>query len=248
MEDTIDLKELFQIIKKRIWFIAILTLLSGLTVGVISFYYLTPVYQASTQILVNQTKQDQTAFSYNEVQTNVQLVNTYNLIIKSPAVLDNVAKDYAIGLTTKELQDKIKIESQNQSQIINLSVTDTNPIKAAIIANKISDVFKEKVVEFMKVDNVTILSPAKLDGAPVQVKPRPLINTSIALAVGLAMGVVITFLLEFLNTTIKDEEELEKFADLPVLGVITSFNLETKGYKNGKKSKLISRGEQLGIS
>lgn len=248
MEKTIDLKELFQIIKKRIWFITLITVLSGVIVGLASLFYLTPVYQASTQMLVNQTKSDQTAFSYNEVQTNIQLVSTYNLIIKSPAVLDVVANDISIGFTAKELQDKVKVESQNQSQIINLTVTDTNPLKAALIANKIVEVFKEKIVEFMKVDNVTVLSTADLDGDPIQVKPRPLIYTFTALALGLIVSVGITFLLEYLNSTIKDEHELEKLVGLPVLGVITSFDIEARGRRKRQKMKSKSRGEKFGIS
>src|SRR4051812_16015681 len=99
MEETISLKELFEMLKKRLWMIVSITVIAAVISGVISYYYLTPIYQASTQILVNQTKNEQTLYSSTEVQTNLQLINTYNVIITSPAILDIVSKELDLNMT-----------------------------------------------------------------------------------------------------------------------------------------------------
>ena len=91
MEETISLKELFQTLKKRIGLIVVITALAVIVSGIVSFFMITPIYQASTQLLVNQAKSEQTEYNTNTVQTNLQLINTYNVIIKSPAILDKVA-------------------------------------------------------------------------------------------------------------------------------------------------------------
>ncbi len=73
MEETISLKELFETLKKRFGLIMIITLVATMTSGIVSYFFLTPIYQASTQILVNQNKSDQQVQMYNpsELQTNL---------------------------------------------------------------------------------------------------------------------------------------------------------------------------------
>ena len=50
-----------------------------------------PKYEASTQVLVNQKEKDKDIMA-QQVQSNIQLVNTYSEILKSPRILDKVAK------------------------------------------------------------------------------------------------------------------------------------------------------------
>ena len=92
MEEMLSIKDMFSVLKKRLRLIVILTALSVIASGIVSYFLITPIYQSSTQILVNQTKKDQQVYNYNEVQANLQLINTYNVIIKSPAILEKVAR------------------------------------------------------------------------------------------------------------------------------------------------------------
>lgn len=94
MEETISLKELFDTVKKRVSLIISITLVAMIVSAVVSYFIITPEYKSSTQILVNQAKEDQSIYNYNEVQTNVQLINTYSVIIKSAAILNNVKKNW----------------------------------------------------------------------------------------------------------------------------------------------------------
>ena len=100
MEETISLKELFQTLKKRMSLIVLITAIAVMVSAIVSFFFLTPIYQSSTQLLVNQAKNEQQAFTTSEVQTNLQLINTYNVIIKSPAILDKVAAQLGTDLTS----------------------------------------------------------------------------------------------------------------------------------------------------
>src|SRR4051812_9429475 len=102
MEETISLKELLETLKKRLIMIILITMTFGLVSGVISYFFLTPIYQASTQILVNQAKSEQSVYSPSEVQTNLQLINTYNVIIKSSPILDKVAEELKLDMTTEQ--------------------------------------------------------------------------------------------------------------------------------------------------
>jgi capsular polysaccharide biosynthesis protein len=223
MEDKISLKELFQIVKSRFSLIISVTLVVVIITAVISFFILTPVYQSSTQLLVNQTQNNQSLYNENQVQTNLQLVNTYSVIIKSPAVLDLVIKDLNLKMSEGELNQDITVESETNSQVVNITVQNTDPKQAALIANKTAEVFKNQIINIMKVDNVTILAKADVVKKQAPIKPRPSLNIMIALVVGLMIGIALAFIIDYFNNMIKTEQDVEKALGLPILGVITTF-------------------------
>ncbi|MBU8771468.1 Wzz/FepE/Etk N-terminal domain-containing protein [Cytobacillus firmus] len=245
MEETISLKELFQTLKKRFSLIIAITIIAVMISGIVSYFVLTPIYQSSTQILVNQSKDEQGLYNYNEVQTNLQLINTYNVIIKSAAILELVKEQLDLDITAAELNEKITVQSEQNSQVVTLSVQDEDPQMAADIANKTAEVFQKEIVEIMNVNNVTIIAKAELGENPSPVKPQPLLNIAIAMVVGLMAGVGIAFLLEYLDNTIKDEQDIEKAVGLPVLGVIATIEETNESSSRSERSSRL-RGETIG--
>ena len=220
MEETISLKELFQVLRKRLLMILAITFIAVLASAIVSFYFITPIYQSSTQILVNQKKADNSIVQYNEVQTNIQLVNTYSVIIKSPAILDQVKKQLNLDMSVQELTNKINVASEKDSQVFSVTVQDAKPELARDIANTTAAVFKEEIAKIMSVDNVSILSTAEVAKGQSPIKPQPMLNIAIAFAVGLMVSVGLVFLLEYLDNTIKREQDIETILELPVLGVV----------------------------
>ena len=136
-------------------------------------------------------------YSVGEVQTNLQLINTYNVIIKSPAILDLVNNELDLNMTTTQLNEKISVQSEQNSQVVNISVQDPDANQAAAIANKIAEVFTREIADIMKIDNVSILAKATVVDKQSPIKPKPLLNIAIALVVGLMAGVGLAFLLEY---------------------------------------------------
>ncbi|NRG44690.1 Wzz/FepE/Etk N-terminal domain-containing protein [Bacillus sp. CRN 9] len=244
MEETISLKELFLTLKKRIVLIIAIAIAAVMISGVVSYFILTPIYQSSTQILVNQAKEDQ-QYSTTEVQTNLQLINTYNVIIKSPAILDIVKQELDLSESTRQLNEKITVQSEQNSQVVNISVQDESPEQAAAIANKTAEVFQKEIANIMKINNVTILAKAEVGENQSPVKPQPLLNIAIALVVGLMAGVGLSFLLEYLDNTVKNEEDIEKVIGLPLLGKIATIDeMEEQTSRSVRRASV--RGESVG--
>ena len=235
MEETISLKDLVHTLKKRWSLIVIITLLAITVSAGISYFLITPIYQNSTQILVNQSKSEEKIFNISDVQTNLDLINTYNVIIKSPVILDIVREELNISESVEELTGKITVQSQQDSQVVNITVQDESPVMAAKIANKTAEVFQKEIVEIMNVDNVNILAKAIGDKEQAPIKPSPLLNMVIALVVGLMASIGLVFLLEYLDNSIKTEQDIEKFLELPVLGVITTIQEQEEGKQGEKK-------------
>jgi capsular polysaccharide biosynthesis protein len=245
MEETISLRELFYTLRKRIWLIISITVIATLLSGIYSFYLATPIYSSSTQLLVNQEKIEQPM--YSEIQTNLQLINTYNVIIKSPAILDLVAKELDLGQTSDELNEMITVGSEKDSQVLNITVQNPDPAVATDIANTTAKVFQNEIVKIMSVDNVSILAKAKTKENPSPIKPQPVLNIAIALVVGLMLGVGLSFLLEYLDNTIKNEMDVEKVLGLPVLGAIHTIGEKEKFKTSYGQNQSDVRGESVGV-
>ncbi|MEH7249108.1 Wzz/FepE/Etk N-terminal domain-containing protein [Neobacillus niacini] len=219
MEDKFSLVSIFNILKKRWKLIVLMTTIVALISGIISYFVLTPIYQVSTQILVNQ-KDSENYLDITLLNTNIDLINTYSVIIKSPTILEKVIEKLDLSQSVEQLNQNISINSQENSQVFTMTVENSNPVKAVEIANTVSETFQNEIQGIMNVDNVSILSKAKLTENPTPVKPNPLMNIAIAIVISLVVGIVLAFILELLDNTLKDGHEVEAFLGLPVLGSI----------------------------
>ncbi|MEN1932121.1 Wzz/FepE/Etk N-terminal domain-containing protein [Staphylococcus hominis] len=216
MENTIEFSRIIQIIKKNLWLLILLPIIFLLLSVVLTFFVLKPQYQASTQVLVNQKKETKNV-AVQEVQGNIQLVNTYAEILKSPRILDKVSKEYN-KYSSEKLNKMVNVKTQANSQILNINVTDYNKKKSEDIANKVANVFKDDMPHIMNVDNVSILSTA--NGTVEKVSPKISVNLIIGLFVGLVLAIFIIALKEMLDKRIKSEEDVERELNIPVLGSI----------------------------
>lgn len=222
MTETINIEQLWQILKKNLLMILSLAVVFAIGSALITYFLITPKYQASTQILVNQ-KEQQGQIQVQEVQTNLQLINTYNEIIKTPAILDKVIDNLKLEGESANLASKVNVTNQQQSQVINVTVTDVEQAEAVKIVNEISKVFQDEIENIMNVDNVSILTKAEKSENPTPVSPKPLVNIAIAFILGALLGLAIAFLREFLDKSVKNEEDVAQHIGLPVLGSIPAF-------------------------
>lgn len=225
----LELKDYFRILRKRIWLILSIVLVTTATVGVISFYVLSPVYEASTKIIVTKSD-DQGGISQldiNAINSNLKLIDTYKEVIKTPAIMDVVViENPQFGLTAEELITKVKVSSVNNTQVMTLAVQDQDYNQAARIVNAISTVFQKEIPKIMKVDNVSLLNQAKLMDNPVPIKPNKLMNIAIAFILGLFVAVGLALMLELLDDSVKTEADIERLLGLPTLAAVAKLKPE----------------------
>jgi len=221
MESTIDLLKILGILRKNIKMLIILPLICLVIGAIISFFFIDAKYQASTQILVNQKESDSQMMA-QEVQSNIQLVNTYSQIVKSPRILDKVSKELDGKYSSSEISGMLTVTNQAESQLLNIDVESKSGSDSEKVANTVAKVFSDEVPNIMSVDNVSVLS--KADNTASQVAPKPIVNLIIGLVIGLVIALLIIFIKEMFDKRIKTEEDVEKELEIPVLGSIQKFN------------------------
>ena len=156
-----------------------------------------------------------------QVQSNIQLVNTYAEIATSPRMLEEVSKELDNKYSTKELSSMISATSETESQILNIAVESPNKNDSEKIANVFSKVFSDETPKIMNIDNVSILS--KADDTATQTEPKMLVNALLGIVIGLMVAAVVIVLREIFDTRIKNEQDVQDELDIPVLGSIQKF-------------------------
>ncbi|WP_051237769.1 YveK family protein [Lacticigenium naphthae] len=226
MNGTIGFIELIKLIKKR-WYILFFTFLFGFfSAYSISAYFMAPQYSSSTNMLVSRNLNGQQNVNIQEIETNIQLINTYRDVISDSVVLSQVIEAIPGILTEEELSKKIKVNIQENSQIFEIEVIDTDPARSAEIANLVAITFKDNIDDIMNIDNVAILSPAVSNNEPVS--PNILFNSVIGAISGIFIGIAVILLREMLDTKVHDEKFITEELDLLRLGSISSIKNNEK--------------------
>lgn len=218
MEETIDLREYVAIIKKKAWIIAAITAVTTFVSAFLSFFVLSPVYEAKTTLIVNTDQKNDDTITGDEFSVTQRLAVTYGEIIKSRTVLEPVIEKLGLDISYDDLSKMVTVSPVKDTQIINISVQDTNPLKAKDIANSIPEVFTKEVKRITKANSVEVIDKAVEPLSPI--KPNKLMNVLIAFVLGIMIGLFVVFLIEYMDNKMKTPQDVEKYLDLPILGVI----------------------------
>lgn len=220
---TLDLREIFQIIRKRLWIILMITILSAAASGAVSYYVLSPSYEARTTIIIgNSTKQAQEyGYDYSAVLMYQQLVKTYGKIAQSRSVAEKAARKLGQGVTPEEVSSKITVTTGADTQIMEITAVSISKEDARQTANALSEAFIDEAMRIFPTGNVQIIDRATLPEYPVS--PRPILNMAISFFLGLMVSLGIIFIKEYLDNTIKTEKDINRLLDIPVIGIIPRY-------------------------
>ncbi|MBC1520093.1 capsular biosynthesis protein [Listeria aquatica] len=246
MEELIDLKRIFGAISRGKWYIlgAI-----GLCVCIMSIYLwfiATPVYQSKTQVLVNQVDSSKTNIQAQDVQANLQLVDTYSAIVTSPRILKEVEKELGNKYSREEIANAVQVNSSSNSQIIEITAEYSSAKGATEIVNKTAQVFEKQIPNIMNFGDVTILSQAQYSKTQAPVKPHKSLMLTLSFVIGAIIGIMIIFVQTIFDRTIKSVEDLQEALGLTVLGTVNAFepeqmepekNIEEGSFRNEKKNR-----------
>ena len=237
----IDLRRLGSALLKKIWVIVLCTVIAATAVFIYTDKVVTKQYKATVSIYVTNRSEDNrnNVISSSDLATSQRLVVTYINVLESDYVLDEVAAQVSREkLTAAELRTMISAESPDETEVLYISVVNADRKLAKEIANTIVDVAPSLIEEMVVGSTATKLDYAK--GAS-QCAPNVTNNTVIGAVVGLLAAVLAISLQVMLDVRIKDEEDLARICDAPVLGNIPDFNAQSKSGSYAYTSEAVDR-------
>ena len=229
--EELDLKELFFMFwNKKLEIILITLMFVAVGIGY-SYFFVKPEYTSTTSLVLAQSSSSgQTgdgAISATDLTMNSKLVSTYSELIKRKAILGQVCENLNIpDSNIQELRGKIKVNSAKNTEIIEISVTNKDPNKAAAIANEIAKVFGEKIVEIYNISNVYLLDRAEANAVPSNINHMK--DVVIFAFIGLVIAAVYVLIANMLDNTIKTGQDVEATTELLVLSSIPNYDVEIK--------------------
>jgi len=224
--ETIDLREIFLLVKKNILMILAVTITSAAVGFLISAFLLSPQYEASATLIVN-SREDQTAqttITNDQITSATKLVDTYSVILTSDTVLDKAIADLGLTLDYEELLDKVTVESVNGTQVMKISVQDEDPVLAQRIVANIVEQAPKIIIQTVKAGSVEVISQAKTAEEPVS--PKKVMNTAIAGILGLVLALGFVLLRNVMNNKFMTDDDISKKLGLTVLGVIPQIDIK----------------------
>ncbi len=229
--EELDLKELFMIFwNKKVQIVLIVAIFC--VIGVIyTIGFVTPVYTSSTRILLVGQNSDETDSTQDTITTtdltlNSKLVSTYSKLITSKDVVRKVIANLNLPISESELENNIKVTSVEDTEIIEIAVTNKNPKYACDIANEVVNVFADKVAEIYNINNVNVVDKAEESTSPSNINHTK--DVIIFAFIGIVVAVIYALVLNMLDNTVKTREEIEKTFKIPVIAEIP-LNIAEKG-------------------
>lgn len=246
MEEEVSFNELFIVLKQHISTIFIWIFLGLISAGAITFFFIVPQYQSTSKIVVNQTQNTGQSITNMDIQTNLNLINTYQSIIREPIILEDVIDMTNVNFTVDQLRNKISVETQDNSLVFGVTVTDSSPYDAATLANATATSFEEKIGDILEVESVTILSEAIPNLNPVS--PKFPFNLTIGLLLGLMVGVSVSFISEYMDNTIKSSQFITEhigWTDLGAISLMTEKELRDMEVRQEEQKIESRRGRRV---
>lgn len=224
--EELDLKELLQIFwEKKLQIILIIAIFA--VVGIIyTLTLVTPKYAAKTSLLLatnsSSVNTGSSSITTTDITLNSKLVSTYSKLVKSDKVIRNVISNLSLNMDENDLKNSVSVTATEDTEFIEISVKNEDPVLATKIANEMSKVFIENVKEFYKVENVHVVDAAEVPQSPYNV--NHIKDVIIFAFVGAVIAVLYVLVSNMLDTTIKSEDDIEKIFKQTVLATMPLYD------------------------
>ena len=234
-EVEFDLLQMLRHLLRRAWIIVLATVIFAGAGYIYTKKTTVPVYTAKCQVFVYSANiNDQVG--YNEMLMTMFLRNECKTLITGRIVTKQVVEDLQLNMHPDSIGAKIHVTGEDDSRMLEVTYTDTNPKRAAAVLEKVCEVAKVKVVEKLKVDDFVVLDEVEVPTAPSDTSTTR--NTLLAAAVGFVLSAGILIVMFLLDDTIRNEDDVERFLGLSTLTTIPiSVDLSTDGKVSSKRKK-----------
>lgn len=228
----INIRELFQILLKKLWIIMLAGITFAAGAGLYSKLFIKPVYTSGTKIYVI-NRENKEITTYSDLQTGAQLTQDYKILVKSRPVTEQVLKDFNLDMTHEQLVSDISVNTPANTRILEIKVKSTDPLLAKKLADGIAEVSVERMMSVMETEKANIVEYGNIPLLPSS--PDIAFNVIAGGICGTVLAVFVLLFLYITDDTVKNPDDVEKYLGITVLGNIP-FEL-AKGGKGRRRQK-----------
>ena len=229
-EMEIDLRELFAVLKSKLWLMILIGLIVAAGAGVATKTLLTPQYESTSKMYVVSKSADLTSLTLSDLQLGTQLTKDYMVLIQSRTVTEQVIANLGLNMTHEKLLSCMSISNPTDTRILEITVTYPDAYIAKQMADEITKVASQKISEIMDMAEPNAVE----EGVVSLVSPSLRKNVMIGGLLGVFLVAGIVCVLYLLDDTVKSTEDVQKYLAVTTIGVIPME--ENKGHR-GKKNK-----------
>ena len=239
---SIDVLHIVKSLWRRAWVIALCGFLAAALGFSMSAFLITPTYSSSIKLYVNNSSfslgNTDFSISSSELTAAQSLVRTYGEILSSRSTLERVIDKANVENTWKQLSGSISYAPANDTEIMRVTVTTTDPYEASLIANTIAEILPIRISEIIDGATMEVVDSA----VPELEKVAPSITkyTAVGLLLGAFLSMIVLVVLAMMDDTIHDSDYVLNTYDYPILGKVPNLvhsGNKSYGYYSQKKSK-----------
>ena len=223
-ETEIDLLEIFYLLRSKWKEIFLAILVGALIFGAYHTFLIKPSYQADASIYI--TNND-SMITFSDLQLSAALTDDYANIIKSRTVLNRVIDELDLNLNYEELGKLVDVENPDSTHIVDIKVTCDDPEMSRNITNALLNISVSQIYQIIGSSEPTVIDYSVAE-AVQDVTPGLLKYLAIGGLLGAFIMCAIYVLRMLMDSTMKSEEDVEKYLHLPVLAAVPY-------YKEGKR-------------
>lgn len=214
--------KVFAVLLRRAVIIALVSVLGAGAAFGVSSYVVTPKYQASTLLYVNNNKTDLNSVaakvSLGDLQSSRRVVDSYIVILKARDCLNRIIEASGVDRTWDEVQDMLLAAPVDNTEVMKITVTSTDRYEAEAIAGAVAQVLPERIPEIIQGTSVSVVDYPKRPSRPSY--PIVIKDTILGFILGFILSVLTVLLMAMNDRVIRSEEELKQYGQGPVLAMI----------------------------
>lgn len=233
-EYSIDLIELMYRLLGRWKLIVCLALVFAMAAGAYTFFFVTPMYQATSTIYV--LSRSDSAINISDLQIGTALTSDYIKVFKMWEVHEMVISNLELPYSYSDMRRKLSVVNDSGTRMLDITFTSPSAQEAAAVANEYAKVASQYIADTMSTDKPNIMSTALVPANPVS--PNKTRNVMIGFALGAALACAIVTAQMLLDDKYKSAEDIRRYTGLATLAVIP---LERENPGKGKKKAKRSR-------
>lgn len=228
----IDLWEIFLVLLGKIPLMIAVGLFTALAAFMYTKFATVPTYESTTKIYIL-SRQNNDNVTYSDLQMGTQLTKDYAELIQSRFVLEEVIEQLDLNMGYSALKGKVSVTTPEDTRIIAIKVTDSNPVRAMRIANAIREASSAHIQNVMDIEAINVVETADVPTA--KASPNVGKNTMLGGMLGVLAVAAIAVIAYLMNDTIKTAEDVERYLGLSTLAIIPLNEGEKKSRKKVKR-------------